>query len=164
MGEKDLLRNCLNKTANELYVTGFSEKKEEYFLYTEMNWWYFLEFESEYLCVSCSTTEGMLTVSIREKITCNFEVADGDLFTVAPYNGERIDGHKIVGFDLVYGDFDPRLAGLGIHLKDVKYRSPRDHYVFLNSMNWDGIEIGTEDLLDALLEDKGFSLEHILPS
>jgi len=155
----NVLKQCLNKEIRGIYVTGYSEVKEDYNLFSTMDWWYYIEFENFFLCIASSQARGMIQLYICPNIQCNFELYDGDVFTVAPINNKIYLGQEIVSYDLIYGNFDTELFALGIQFKDNRYVHKDNKYVFFDSMTFDGIEVGVEKDRDRLLEDNRFYMK-----
>ncbi len=156
-----ILKNCLNKELKNIYVTGYSEVKDEFNFFSPMNWWYYLEFADCFLCIESSQTTGVIELHIHQNIQCNFDIEKVDIFTVAMINNENYLGKKIVAFDLIYGTFDPGLFALGLQFEDRRYAYQNNKYVYFNSLNFDGIEVGDKSNRDELLEDKRFYLEKL---
>jgi hypothetical protein len=154
----DILNKCLNKEIKEVYVTGYSEIRDGYNFFSTMNWWYYLEFEGFFLCVASSTTVGMIELYIHQSIQKNFELDNGDIFTVSPINKQDYLGQEVIGYDLIY-DFDHQLFALGIQFKDNRYLDKHNKYVFFNSLTLDGFEVGDEKDKDIFLEDTRFYLK-----
>lgn len=155
----NVLKKCLNEEIKGIFVTGFSEVKDYYNLFFTMDWWFYIEFEKYFLCIASDTTKGMIQLHIHQNIKCNFELNEEDVFTVSPIDSKAYLGQEIIGYDLVYGNFDPELFALGIQFKDNKYVQKDNKYVFFNSASLDGIEVGGKGDRDSLLEDDRFYMK-----
>lgn len=158
----NILNNCLNKEIKEIYVTGYSEIRNKFNFFSTIDWWYYIEFEDFFLCISSSQSRGMLQLFIHQEILCNFDLQENDVFTVATINKETYLGQKIVRCDLIYGNFDPELLALGIQFEDNRYLHKDNKYVFFDSSTFDGIEVGDLSDRDNLLEDERFYMESII--
>ena len=112
----DALKQCINKNVKDIYVTGVAGVKNDYNFFTTLQWWYYIKFEEFFLLLSCDpTTLGIIEFSVENKIKPNFEIEEGEHFTVASVNSDNYS--KIVGYDLFYGKHDSKLYGLGIKFK-----------------------------------------------
>ena len=154
----DVLNKCLNKTIKDIYVTGYSEVRDGYNLFSTMNWWYYLEFESFFLCVTANQANGLIELYIHQNIQKNFEIDNDDVFTVSPINNENYLGQEVVECDLIY-DFNHQLFALGIQFNDTRYVHKNNKYVFFNSLTFEALEVGDEKAKDLLLEDARFYLK-----
>lgn len=148
----EVLKQSLNKNVKDIFVTGVCEVKNDYSFFTALLWWYYIEFEKYFLCVSSDeTTLGGIEFSSLSKIQPNFEIEEGEIFTVTSINKENYS--KIVAYDLFYGKHDSNLYGLGIKFKDNKY-------VFFDSISIHGIEISDKNVKVRYLEDSRFFMKH----
>src|SRR5690242_2603728 len=108
----NILENCINKRVKDIYVTGYSEVRDDFNFFSAMLWWYYIEFENHFLCLESNEAVGMLDISLHQKIRCNFEIEDGDIFTVTSIYKES--NSELIGFDLFYGRDDLKPYALGI--------------------------------------------------
>lgn len=157
----EILKTRLNKDIKDIYVTGWTEIRENYHYFSTMDWWYYIEFENFFLCIEALPTIGTIRLRIEKGIQCNFEIDEDDIFTVKTIDNKTYLGQEIVEFDLFYSNNNHELFALGIQFKDNKYVHKDSKYVFFNSLNFDGIEIGSERNKHQFSKDDCFYLEKL---
>lgn len=148
-----LLEKYLNRKVKDIYVTGYSEKRNNCFYFSTMNWWFYIEFENNFLCIESAEVNGTLSFSDQNQIKCNFNIESEDVFTVTSISKATFS--EVLAFDLFTGKNDSKNYALGVEFKDGKY-------VFFNSLDWDGIKIGGKIEKDNFLKDDRFSFSKIL--
>lgn len=162
----EILKTCLNKKIEDIYVTGWTEIRENYSYFSTMDWWYYIQFQDLLLCISSDTTKGMMQFDIQKEIKCNFEIENDDKFTIMRVNNinqKHYDGWKIYGLELFFGNYFPQEpAALGFECKDFNGGFETDRYIFFDVMTLDGIEVGDEKNRDKFLEDKRHYSEKII--
>lgn len=131
-----------------------------------MNWWYYVVFKHLLVCLSSDIRIGMLNVDIHQKIKCNFEIEDGDKFTISridSINQGHYDGWIIDEIELFFGTYHPHEpAALGFLCKDFNGGFERNMYIFFDAMTLNGIEIGNEKDRDLFLTDNRHYSEKIM--
>lgn len=148
----EILNNCINAKIKNIYVTGYSEVRNDFNFFSPMFWWYYLEFKDYFLCLDTSDETKEMQIFISQKIQCNFDIEEEDIFTITSVNKET--SSEIADFDIFTAKYSSNIVALGILFKDEKY-------VFFDSLNWDGIIIG--DIKNKLnyLEDDRFYMENL---
>ncbi len=162
----EILTSCLNKSIKDIYVTGWTEVRENYNCFSTMDWWCYVQFDHLLLCFSSDTTKGMLQVDIHQKIECNFEIEDDDEFTVMRINNinqGHYNGWVITDIELFFGNYYPQEpAALGFECKDFNGGVETNRYIFFDAMTIDGIEVGDEKDKTSFLEDKRHYFEKLV--
>lgn len=162
----EILQSCLNKTIEDIFVTGWTEVRENYNYFSTMGWWYYVQFDGLLVCLLSNTTTGMMQFDIHSEIKCNFEIEDDDIFTVMRVNSINqgyYDGWKVADIDLFFGEFFPQEpAALGFECKYFNGGIEKTKYIFFDAMTLDGIEVGDEKDKNLFLEDKRQYLEKII--
>lgn len=149
----NLLKEYINRKVKDIYVTGYSERRIAYNFFSTMNWWYYIEFENNFLCLASNEINGILEFSIQDQIKCNFNIESEDVFTITSISKENYS--EILEFDLFFGKDDLKIYALGIAFKD-------ENYVFFDSLNWNGIKIGDKSKKDIFMQDTRFSFSKII--
>lgn len=155
-----VLKSCLNKEIEEIFVTGYSEIKEGYNYFEPMLWWYYIKFEDSFLCISDSDI-GVLKFNFQKEIKCNFDIEEEDVFMVSTVNTADYSGQKIISYDVFFGSRDNHIYGIGIQCEDNKYLHKNNKYIFFDLLSFDGIEFGNKAEKERYLTDDGFRLVEI---
>lgn len=160
-----ILKSCLDKTVQDIFVTGWTEIQDKYYYFSAMGWWYYFQFDDLLFCLSAQDN-GMLHVDIQEEIKCNFDIEDEDEFTIMRVNSVNegyYTGWKVVGVELFFGDYYPQEpAAVGFQCKYFNEGSEKIGYIFFDAMNIDGIVVGDEKLKKLFLEDERYYFEKIV--
>jgi len=161
-----ILKFCLNKVIQDIYITGWTEILAEYHYFSTMGWWYYVKFDDFLICLSSDTTKGMLSVDIHQKIKCNFEIEDDDKFTVMRINNinqGHYDGWIITDIELFFGNYyTQEPAAVGFQCRDFSGGFERKTYIFFDAMKLNGIEIGNEKDMELFLQDTRHYFEKLI--
>ena len=76
-----IFKELLDKNLVDIITTGYTEKRSDFYVYSPMLWWLYLKFENTYLCLTCNS--GTITAGKAEKIVCNFDIDEDDVFTIS---------------------------------------------------------------------------------
>jgi hypothetical protein len=154
MGLKALtvLKACLHRAIKDIYVTGYSEDRGGFYVFSAMPWWYYIEFDNEFLCLAVENDSVQIQPLICKKIQCNFDIEKEDLFTIASIRKEPFS--EIIGFDLVLNRSSSVISALGIELMN-------DDYIFFDALTWDGIKISNAVGKHKYLKDERFQIIEI---
>ena len=85
--EIELLKSCLDTEIEDIFVTGYSEIRENYNYFSSMSF-YYIKFRDFFLCVSSDSNTGVLRFDLQEEIECDFEIEEEDVFTISTVNNE----------------------------------------------------------------------------
>ena len=118
-----------------------------------MLWWLYLKLENTYLCLTCSS--GTITASKAEKIVCNCDIDEDDIFTISSLS--KSDFSIINQMDLFY-DAHSNLIALGIQLtKDDNYHLIDSLYIFIDAMDNNGFIVEMTKKRNVILESYTFT-------
>ena len=140
---EEFLEKCINKTIEEIYVTGWTEVKDGINFFEPMDFYYYVKFEDFFICIESNDSKGMQFYLHRE-IQCFFEedLENDEPFTIMTVNKEDYSTEKIIGFELFYDEHD-YLWALGTKLENTdQYYGIKNRYIFFNALNIDGIILG----------------------
>jgi hypothetical protein len=155
--EIKLLKSCLNREIEEIFVTEYSEIREDYNYFSSMSF-YYIKFADFFLRISSDSNIGVLKFHTQKKIQCNFEIDEEDIFTISTVNKEDYSGQKVVAYDVFFGNDDNHIYGIGIQFEDNKYVHKDNKYIFFSCLSFDEIIFGNEDIRDNYLADSRFRL------
>ena len=140
----DFLKRCINERIKGIYVTGWTEVKNNINFFERMDFFYYLEFEKFFICIELDEIKHGLRFYIHKEIKCNFQeiFEGGEVFTVTNADERDFNGLEIKSFDIFYSKSDKFPWALGIKFKDTK--SIRNRYAFFDGLSFDGIIFGDE--------------------
>ena len=118
-----------------------------------MLWWLYLKLENTYLCLTCNS--GTITASKAEKIVCNFDIDEDDIFTISSLS--KSDFGIINQIDLFYDAYS-NLIALGIQIsKDDTYHLIDSSYIFINAMDNNGFIVEMTKERNVIIESYTFT-------
>jgi hypothetical protein len=142
-----ILESYINKDIKDIYVTGYSEIKTNFNFFSAMLWWHYIEFEDDFLCLDSSNEVEQLQIYSCENFKCNFEIEEGDVFTVASIKKDI--SSKIISFEVFCNKESSKITALTILLKN-------SNYIFFDSLTWNGIDVGNKTNKNSYLQDNRF--------
>ena len=75
-----MFRGIINYELKDIIVSGYSEKQENFYLFSPMYWWIYLQFDNFYIVLDSNS--GHITTKIADKIECYFDIEEEYNFTV----------------------------------------------------------------------------------
>ena len=155
--EIELLKNCLDKEIEEIFVTGYSEIRESCNYFSSMDF-YYIKFEDFFLRISTDSNIGVLKFNRQTEIKCDFEIEEEDVFTISTVNKENYSGQKVVSYDVFFGNNDSHIYAIGIQFEDNKYLHKQHKYIFFSCLSFEGIIFSDKPEMEKLLNDDRFRL------
>lgn len=122
-----MLKNILNKKLQDIIVSGYSEKQENFYIFSPMLWWLYLKFDDAYLILF--SNDSNITIEDSELINCYFDIEEGDLFTISSIS--KMDYGIISLIDLFYDDYE-NLIKIGINFLEAS------KYLLIDSVDFNG--------------------------
>ena len=83
-----MLDKLLNLQINDIIITGYTEQIDNVYLFRPMNWWAYLIVDKK--IIEFFSDDGSIILKEVEKIGCNFDIEENDLFTLTSITKENL--------------------------------------------------------------------------
>jgi hypothetical protein len=125
-----MIEKIINKKVEDIIVSGYSEKHQNFYNFSPMLWWIYVKFKNSYIVFS--SNDGNILIEEHLEIICNFDIEEDDLFTISSLSKKEYGIVSLV--DLIYDDFK-NLIKIGILF------SEESEYILFDSLDFEGFLI-----------------------
>lgn len=123
-----IFRGIINYELKDIIVSGYSEKQENFYLFSPMYWWIYLQFDNFYIVLDSNS--GHITTKIADKIECYFDIEEEDKFTV--FSHSKCEYGCVLKVEL-FTDEKKNLIGIGLIFNN--------HYILFNALDINGFVV-----------------------
>ncbi|QAR31149.1 hypothetical protein EQP59_07290 [Ornithobacterium rhinotracheale] len=130
----------IKQKLEDILITGYTELGEIAY-FSPMMWWVYLKTENNYILLT--SNDGTISIEEKSSIECNFDIEDGDLFTISSFS--KLAYGTISKVDFFYFD-DTRIGAIGIGLSN--------DYILLDAISLNGFDIRQALDRDVVIENR----------
>ena len=99
--DNNILNKYINFHIDDIMVSGYTEKINAVYYFKPMYWWIYLIIDNK--IIELSANDGNITIREIDKINCNFDIEEEDIFTLTYFTAKDLG--FIQNIEYCYDDY-----------------------------------------------------------